>query len=375
MGCMYHIKPTEELKDELNPERDHYLIHTFTSNSKLLISLKKIQSQFRGMLIRKKINKLINSKFLNNFPNESNSHYTIIQTDKITEEDIHQLFLKYPPLEDNIQVKLKNPVQYDNKAIYYGEWNNNNNSRHGRGIFLFDDSKYEGYWKNDRANIKGKLTHKNGDVYEGEWLDDKADGFGIYSHVDGAQYKGYWKNDKQNGKGCESWPEGAYYEGDYVNGKKNGHGIYKWNDGSYYDGEFSNNNIEGFGTYVWSDNRKYKGYWKENKMNGKGEFYYPDGRKYIGEYLNDKMNGKGLFIWPDGRKYEGDYVNNKKEGNGKFEWSDGRIYDGAWKNGKQDGEGNFYNNRQKKWKKGLWKEGKRIKWIDDFLIYMKDSEV
>jgi hypothetical protein len=31
-----------------------------------------------------------------------------------------------------------------------------------------DGSKYEGYWTNDEANIKGKFFHANGDVYEGK---------------------------------------------------------------------------------------------------------------------------------------------------------------------------------------------------------------
>jgi hypothetical protein len=41
---------------------------------------------------------------------------------------------------------------------------------------------YEGYWKNGKANGKGRLIHADGDVYLGLWKDDKADGFGIYSH-------------------------------------------------------------------------------------------------------------------------------------------------------------------------------------------------
>ena len=76
------------------------------------------------------------------------------------------------------------------------------------------------------------------------------------------------------------------------------------------------------------------------------------------------MNGKGVFEWPDGRKYEGEYKNDKKEGHGVFTWPDGRQYDGNWKNGRQDGEGKFYYPKNKQWKKGIWKEGKRIKWID-----------
>ena len=76
------------------------------------------------------------------------------------------------------------------------------------------------------------------------------------------------------------------------------------------------------------------------------------------------MNGKGVFIWADGRKYEGEYKNDKKEGFGEFEWVNGKKYRGYWKNGKQDGEGEFYFPSNQKWKKGIWKEGQRIKWIE-----------
>lgn len=45
-----------------------------------------------------------------------------------------------------------------------------------------DNSCYEGYWRNDKANGRGKLVHADGDVYEGDWKDDKAHGRGIYIH-------------------------------------------------------------------------------------------------------------------------------------------------------------------------------------------------
>lgn len=42
------------------------------------------------------------------------------------------------------------------------------NQRHGRGIQVWmDGSKYEGYWKRDKANVRGKLIHADGDIYEG----------------------------------------------------------------------------------------------------------------------------------------------------------------------------------------------------------------
>lgn len=37
-----------------------------------------------------------------------------------------------------------------------------------------DGSRYEGYWKQDKANGRGRLIHADGDVYEGDWKDDKS---------------------------------------------------------------------------------------------------------------------------------------------------------------------------------------------------------
>jgi len=241
----------------------------------------------------------------------------------------------YPPLSDESIPKIKkNAVKLENNAIYIGEWNHKN-ERHGKGLQMWNDgSKYEGYWKNDKANGRGRLIHGDGDVYEGEWIDDKAHGFGVYLHTDGARYEGGWVNDKQHGKGKEEWPDGSNYEGEYFNGQKHGIGKFMWSDGSTYEGEFSCNDIHGHGKYSWIDGRVYIGTWQNNTMHGKGEFTWPDGRKYSGDYLDDKKEGHGIFEWPDGKKYEGE-----------------------WQNGKQHGKGVFYTPNDKV--EGIWFEGKR----------------
>ena len=38
-----------------------------------------------------------------------------------------------------------------------------------------DFSKYEGYWKNDKANIRRKLIHSDREICKGEFKDDKVD--------------------------------------------------------------------------------------------------------------------------------------------------------------------------------------------------------
>ena len=40
------------------------------------------------------------------------------------------------------------------------------------------------------------------------------------------------------------------------------------------------------------------------------------------------------------------------------------MYKGMWKEGKQSGKGMFYNPISKKWREGVWKNGKRIQWND-----------
>ena len=45
--------------------------------------------------------------------------------------------------------------------------------------------------------------------------------------------------------------------------------------------------------------------------------------------------------------------------------SDGREYNGMWKNGKQHGEGLFFSKEENCSKKGIWNEGKRVRWISE----------
>jgi hypothetical protein len=348
MGCACTNncgKSTEELS-EFNPnysKNPNQLNEIIVNNPKLLSSLIKIQSNYRGMKIREtikpKLNKIndVSQNKINYQPNQTS------QSNIIIDDELNLLLKIYPPLNDNIQVEITSPIEYPtNRSIYFGEWDSKNKVRHGRGILIWPEgSKYSGYWVGDKANIKGKLIHSDGDIYEGEWSDDKPNGKGIYYHKDGTIYEGDWKNDKQDGNGKEKWVDGAWYEGEYKDGKKHGKGKFHWSDNSYYEGNFVENNISGKGIYIFSDKRKYEGNWE-----------------------NNRLHGYGIFTWPDGRKYEGDYQYDKKEGYGIFTWNDGKQYKGFWKDGKQNGEGEFFFPSENIWKKGIWENGKRIKWIE-----------
>ena len=71
------------------------------------------------------------------------------------------------------QAEYKQPIEFEGnsysnsaKYVYEGQWKNN--ERNGRGKQLWKDgSIYEGYWKNNLAHGYGRLIHTDGDVYIG----------------------------------------------------------------------------------------------------------------------------------------------------------------------------------------------------------------
>ena len=49
------------------------------------------------------------------------------------------------------------------------------------------------------------------ELYKGSFVDDKREGFGRYVALFGFEYEGEWKDDKANGKGRKTW-KGSSYE-------------------------------------------------------------------------------------------------------------------------------------------------------------------
>ena len=306
-------------------------------NQELLIkAIIIIQSHIRGLIFRKKFNNKIFlvGKFLPYL--EPDLPYKPAENYLITNEEINYLFSNFSPVDDKVAVVCLKTIEYINGCQYYGEWNQQYNQKHGRGIQKWPDGPtYYGQFRNDKACGKGRLIFKQGEEYEGDWADNKANGFGIYKSKE-VKYEGKWKDDRQDGIGTETWSDGTSYTGEFKSGQKTGEGKFKYGDGSHYAGSFYNNQLHGKGIYVWADGREYSGDWKNNRIEGEGVFKWPDGRKYIGHYKKDKKHGYGIFEWPDGKKYKG-----------------------FWENGKQNGEGECYNPRENIWIKGIWKNGKK----------------
>jgi len=77
------------------------------------------------------------------------------------------------------------------------------------------------------------------------------------------------------------------------------------------------------------------------------------------------MHGMGVHVWPDGKIYKGEYYKGKKHGYGVYTWANGREYSGSWKNGLQDGVGELRLHQKGEPRRGIWKEGKFVAWIDE----------
>ena len=175
----------------------------------------KIQAFYRGYLARKKYY---------NMRLDSYNFKVCENLKSFAAQYLNSRFKKITPYVYNLEEDFKDPefekrqfrpaTQIGNGGTYLGEWYLNilvkqyiikiriGSSRQGKGVQIWPDgSIYEGYWRDNQANIKGRLIHSDGDIYEGGWVNDKAEGYGTYLHVDGAKYAGAWKDDKQNGYG------------------------------------------------------------------------------------------------------------------------------------------------------------------------------
>ena len=71
----------------------------------------------------------------------------------------------------------------------------------------------------------------------------------IKYRANGSKYEGYWLNNRKNVRGKESTPDGNVYEGEYNNGRRHGNGKFTWANGDTYNGNFDHDYMHGFGIF------------------------------------------------------------------------------------------------------------------------------
>ena len=78
----------------------------------------------------------------------------------------------------------KDIVTDKNGDTYFGQWNTTTNSKEGVGIMVYKNrSWYEGYWRNNLPNGKGRWINYKGGYYDGDWKDNKKHGNGVYKII------------------------------------------------------------------------------------------------------------------------------------------------------------------------------------------------
>ena len=97
--------------------------------------------------------------------------------------------------------------------------------------------------KFDQLNINNNqlnnqiVNYPNGERYVGQIIN----GLREYYYNNGNRYEGDWRNGKAEGKGIAYYNDGARYEGDFRNSKREGKGIIYYNDGDREMGDYLNN--------------------------------------------------------------------------------------------------------------------------------------
>ena len=162
---------------------------------------------------------------------------------------------------------------------------------------------------------------------------DCNNGTGIYLYEDKSRYEGLWRNEKPNGKGKIYFSSGSIFEGTFQDGIRNGFGKYQYISSGYYEGYFKNDDYEGEGKYVTEDGTIFEGLYKSGKLNGYGTITMKNGNKYIGNISNNLPEGVGKYYYPTGDRYEGSFSKGKKNGTGILYYSKGGTLKGVWVDG------------------------------------------
>ena len=177
------------------------------------------------------------------------------------------------------EVNLFN-LRIENNCIYFNgikEYegdiikNDNNAIKHGKGTEYYKNKnkRYEGSFQYGKHHGYGKEYYYDKEIlkYEGEFKNDLYDKKGKeYDEKGQIIYDGEFKNGKYHGKGTLYRNGKVIYQGDFEENKLQGKGIEYNEEGEIvYSGEFRNNAYDGYGKKNLYT--PYEGYWSKNRPN------------------------------------------------------------------------------------------------------------
>lgn len=154
-------------------------------------------------------------------------------------------------------------------AIYNGAIDKNLKFQ-GRGVFVCDEYKYEGSFKDGVNNGFGYMKSSAGEVYLGEWRNGQRNGRGKVLQMTGDSLSGVWINDALSGFGSLETKEGLSYIGNWINSKFEGWGTIWYNGILLCYGNFSRGFICGWCRIVRFDEVKKGLEWEECEYDDNG---------------------------------------------------------------------------------------------------------
>ena len=142
-------------------------------------------------------------------------------------------------------------------------------------------TEYKGDFNQDVKEGNGSMLFKNGNLYEGDWKNNMMNGKGKLT-FNCKEYKHFEDPLKRYEEQNENlWD---YYEGHFINNDMYGEGKVTFKNGDVYIGNMSNNMFNGYGQYKCSITLN------------KNSYSIPRMAKYQGQFKDGNMEGIGKLL-------------------------------------------------------------------------------
>ena len=144
-GWIYRIKFFKRIKQELLNEQNKYYEDYSNKFSPILKVFLDIEKFYKKTYDNSKWKEFYTEKeYLNDFANE----------EKFKNSFYRKIFIGWTN---------------DNNQFFYNGFLNINNQKHGKGVLVTIEAKYEGYWLNDELYGWCMITNTDGFIYEGNF--------------------------------------------------------------------------------------------------------------------------------------------------------------------------------------------------------------
>ena len=260
--CSMELIYNKELKLEIELDKNKRNIQDFNFINIDAIVIEINEKKF----IEKNHFLLPNKNYLNSYSQFKNRKIKIFQ---------------YPKGSDQLKCSKGEIKEVDEFIFEFSHKANTEKGSSGSPIFLSTDETVLGIHKQGSETKKenygsfigpivdffnNNLEYVKNENYEGGIREGKKEGYGKYKEENGEIYEGEWKNDKKNGKGRTFYAKDKKlkYEGDFVDNKFEGNGKFIWENGNYYIGPFRNGHKHGKGDLYTKDDNKIKEIYYEN---------------------------------------------------------------------------------------------------------------